>query len=59
MSFNATMAHKFSILFLRSPRLCYKQRVVGDVHSITLQIKIADHETPLPDMDNPMSIKPI
>jgi len=42
---------KFSILLLRSPRLCRTQRVVGNilVHSITREIETADHVALLSD----------
>jgi hypothetical protein len=38
---------KLSALFLSSPRLCRTQRVVGDIHSITLEIETAGHDISL------------
>jgi len=32
-----------------------KQRVVGGVHSITREIDIADHDTPLPGIRQPFA----
>ena len=46
---------KVSILFLLSPRLCRTQRAVEDVHSITLEIETADHNTPLLDTRQPFT----